>query len=728
MEKSSEHSDQVQKFTRLPGRNYKRIILIVSLLLLVLAIPLVVFFIQQNQDTRQRASTTAGYAGTTRKLVISDVASNIPEFNQLCQDANVSPCQLTIASHYKGFDTDDPNNDLYNTEFLTTGNQYVVLGKAGTAQPGQGYAGTTRKKVGGGTLSSVPEFQALCTAAGRGSNCVLDVASHYKGFDTENTSNDLYNTEFLSAGNQFVVLGKAGTAQPGQGYAGTTRKNVLSGTLYSVPEFKALCDAAGRGSVTTCRLDVASHYKGFDTDDTNNPLYNTEFLVAGNQFVVLGKAGSDTANGYGGGTRKLILSGTLTGTPEFNQLCQDAGIEAAKCGLKIASQYKGFDTDNPNDDLYNTELLMSGNKFVVLGKAGTAGGATTSPTTAASGTPPAGSGTPTTGANQINVTYNHKNNPAVNEQFTIKVVAASSVKNTTVNQKLLIDQMPQSVTYAANDPIANFDTYTWTGSLPLAKTYDIQFAANCDSTARNCGTSPNLRLAAPATITIGSSSVSTTPIPAGSIQLQFNDNIKLQGNSNNVQAIGTRPVSTTKRLTVELFNVNDDTTLVASGSGNIFYNPTTTNFGTGTDSIVVSPIAPATSIPAGTYKVKVKTPRYLKKWAPGTITVPATATTAPISVSTVTRPIILLTGDITDKNVINIQGYNALIDCGAAVNIPPPQTNPVSGVLNKYAACKQHLTSDPTFDVTMLDLNDDGFIDSIDYVLLTRNLIVKKGD
>ena len=144
MEKELQNPDEAQRFTRLPGHDYKRIILLVSIVLIILAIPLVIYFIQQNQDTRQRADS-AGYAGTTRKAVLSGDLSSVPEFNKLCQDAGVSPCKLDVASQYKAFDSDDASNPLYNTEFLTAGNQYVELKPAGSAAAGQGYGGSSRE-------------------------------------------------------------------------------------------------------------------------------------------------------------------------------------------------------------------------------------------------------------------------------------------------------------------------------------------------------------------------------------------------------------------------------------------------------------------------------------------------------------------------------------------------------------------------------------------------------
>lgn len=118
----------------------------------------------------------------------------------------------------------------------------------------------------------------------------------------------------------------------------------------------------------------------------------------------------------------------------------------------------------------------------------------------------------------IAVTYNYKSEPVANEQFTIKVVAPSDIRTSTGNQKLLIDHTPQTVSYEKDEPLQNFDTYTWKGSLPTAKTYDIQFAANCNSTAKNCGNSPDLRIAPSTNITLVAPPT-PTPTSASSIGL-----------------------------------------------------------------------------------------------------------------------------------------------------------------------------------------------------------------
>lgn len=266
-----------------------------------------------------------------------------------------------------------------------------------------------------------------------------------------------------------------------------------------------------------------------------------------------------------------------------------------------------------------------------------------------------------------------------------------------------------------------------------------KFAAPAPGTPTNTPTPTETAATATPTPTGTTASPSPSPTagPVGSVQLTFNDNIKLQGNSDNGAARGTPPVSATKAVTAELYNtaqdgINDEP--IARGTGNIVYNITTKNFGTGTGGITVSPIGSSTLTAGTSYTLKIKSPKYLKKRV-GIVTIPtppaATATPTPTGTTTavtipVTSTIILLTGDITNQNVINIQGYNILIDCGAADNFPPPQTNPVSAVATKYQNCGKHLTAILT--APSIDLNDDGFIDAIDLGLLTGNLRVQRGD
>lgn len=107
-----------------------------------------------------------------------------------------------------------------------------------------------------------------------------------------------------------------------------------------------------------------------------------------------------------------------------------------------------------------------------------------------------------------------------------------------------------------------------------------------------------------------------------------------------------------------------------------------------------------TALPLGSYTVKIKADRYLRKTISGIQTLgPGKSVTLP-SVS-------LVVGDINGDNVLDIKDYNILMGCfsdlSAAKNCTPT---------NKIFA----------------DLNDDNQVNQVDYNLLIREISVSTGD
>ena len=150
------------------------------------------------------------------------------------------------------------------------------------------------------------------------------------------------------------------------------------------------------------------------------------------------------------------------------------------------------------------------------------------------------------------------------------------------------------------------------------------------------------------------------------------------------------PLHKARSIVVELFDATDK--LVATKSSTVTYAASQGNF-TGT-------VDMGTLINTGTYIIKIKSPQYLKKRAPGIQTVQAgQATTLPA--------LTFVTGDIKSDNVLNILDYNIIIGCYS--DFAPALS----------CTAEQKLAS---------DLTDDGKVNQFDYNLFLRDLSVQSGD
>ncbi len=150
------------------------------------------------------------------------------------------------------------------------------------------------------------------------------------------------------------------------------------------------------------------------------------------------------------------------------------------------------------------------------------------------------------------------------------------------------------------------------------------------------------------------------------------------------------PITTSRTLQVELYNGSDQ--LIATKQGTILYTPASGNF-LGTVDMG--------SVAAGTYLVKVKTNRYLRKAIPGIITIAVGQT---IQMPTIA----MVAGDSNNDNKINILDYGILVDCFSDIS---PAKNCADA--NKKMSA---------------DLTDDGKVNQFDYNLLLREISVQAGD
>jgi hypothetical protein len=149
------------------------------------------------------------------------------------------------------------------------------------------------------------------------------------------------------------------------------------------------------------------------------------------------------------------------------------------------------------------------------------------------------------------------------------------------------------------------------------------------------------------------------------------------------------PLTPQRHITLQL--VNEQNTVVAQPSGLILYNSTTGDFRGVIDA--------GTTVPTGTYQVKVKTPNYLSAQIGSFFNLSQGQTATLPSKS-------LVVGDSNNDNQLNILDYNILLDC--------------------YSVFEPAKNCDATKQKTA-DLNDDGKVNTADTTLWQREISVQSG-
>jgi hypothetical protein len=158
------------------------------------------------------------------------------------------------------------------------------------------------------------------------------------------------------------------------------------------------------------------------------------------------------------------------------------------------------------------------------------------------------------------------------------------------------------------------------------------------------------------------------------------------------------PNNSTREATAEFFAI-DNSIIISTFSGQVNYTTGATNSGKFTGAIdVMSQLSDTNKLPNGTYIVKIKSPGYLKRQLPGTVTI----TSGQVNILPAIR---LVTGNVNQDASLDITDYTVLMSCSDL-----SQDNKASCKLNTNYPLRS-------------DLDDNGVIDQIDYTLLMREWI-----
>lgn len=168
------------------------------------------------------------------------------------------------------------------------------------------------------------------------------------------------------------------------------------------------------------------------------------------------------------------------------------------------------------------------------------------------------------------------------------------------------------------------------------------------------------------------------------------------------------PLKANRPMEVEVYGPDNtpenetDNVPLAKGTGTLVYNPTEGRF--------TGPVTLDTKLAAGSYSVKIKSSKYLRKTFPGITALKAGANNLPV-ISMVVGDSYTEGGNAQDSslNRLDIRDYNALLGC-FSFTAPPKDCG--------FMPNQKELT----------DLDDDGKVNDEDYNLFIRELAVQYGD
>lgn len=172
------------------------------------------------------------------------------------------------------------------------------------------------------------------------------------------------------------------------------------------------------------------------------------------------------------------------------------------------------------------------------------------------------------------------------------------------------------------------------------------------------------------------------------------DNVNPNPSSSN-----QNPANTTRNLAVEIFNSNNNQVFAQIGS--ISYNS-----GPG---VFKGTVDLGANFASGNYLVLVKSDGHLRRRIPGIQNL-TSALPQPIQLQRVN----LVTGDVDNNNVLNINDYNILLSC---------VTDPDVANIDNHALCNSNANY-----VKLSDLEDNNVINKFDYNLFLREYAVQNGD
>lgn len=267
-----------------------------------------------------------------------------------------------------------------------------------TPTPGQfactarDFSGVDRKLVVQQPLTNDPLMAKICADTGQGANCAVDVVSQFKGYDTEKPNEVGYNTMIvITKGKLWWVTKLFDSSKPNTLPidGGNIKRFQLPGTTlfrYVMVDgdpvenfgiFKPICDEGkrlGGGSYPEgyCRVTEYSHFKGYDDLDVNSPTYNTALIIGYGKYVWLSKIGVQGGDRLDG--RRVFVQGAVTDIPEFNEICKNKPASDRYCVIETYNQYKGYDSEDTSDLLYNSAMVTGYGKLLVVSDTSKQGG------------------------------------------------------------------------------------------------------------------------------------------------------------------------------------------------------------------------------------------------------------------------------------------------------------------------------------------------------------------
>jgi hypothetical protein len=311
--------------------------------------------------------------------------------------------------------------------------------------------------------------------------------------------------------------------------------------------------------------------------------------------------------------------------------------------------------------------------------------------------------------------------PITPDPFTRNTVSFQSQDGPVVNAGTLTasvsvgSDVTKAIQQSTKVGTIQFKAISATNGAPTMITFGS--ASQALSVGNNDQASENvLSTTTPAAILINSSATpsgSITPKPTATGESPLSFKLLLHGigsagdnpNPNGSELSNKNPLHPQRNLHVELYDTENNLVTSASGALSLNYDEG--------DGAFLGSLDLGPGIKDGNYNLKVKTDRYLRKRVASIIQIKNGSETHVPETE-------LVAGDINSDNALNVIDYNALLDCGYGDLSPLPLADP-NAVYNT-PECQAHNPPE------LVDLDDNGTINSFDYNLFIRELSVQNGD